>query len=204
MTTRTPAWRNASSSAGQSRSFPRLWRRPGFRARMLICSLSTAFREISRSTVCSVGDGVPSSPAPRNCSTSIPKEACERYRLVLIPVIHLNRESNPGRRRSYASKADRASCLQNATVNPSRKCMLQRRFHHLPDTEARLLGEGSGSAAMRRGAASRHSAARVPWQCRKLVATGMTPRQTSAKVKRGLSFGSRRRRSFFFASQGVV
>ena len=105
MTTRTPAWRNASSSAGQSRSFPRLWRRPGFRARMLICSLSTAFREISRSTVCSVGDGVPSSPTPRNCSTSIPKEACERYRLVLIPVIHLNRESNLGRRRSYAFKS---------------------------------------------------------------------------------------------------
>ena len=32
-TTRMPAWRSASSSAAPSKWFPRLWRRPGFRAR---------------------------------------------------------------------------------------------------------------------------------------------------------------------------
>lgn len=64
MTTRTPAWRSASSSAARSRWFPRLWRRPGFRARMLICSLSTSFREISRSTACLVGGGARIRPCP--------------------------------------------------------------------------------------------------------------------------------------------
>ena len=36
MTTRTPAWRSASSSAAPSKWFPRSWRRPGFRVRMPI------------------------------------------------------------------------------------------------------------------------------------------------------------------------
>ena len=44
------------------------------------------------------------------------------------------------------SKADRASCLQNAPVNPYRKCMLQSRFHHLPNvpfhSEPLLNGHG--------------------------------------------------------------
>lgn len=90
MTTRTPAWPSASSSAARSRWFPRSWRRPGFRARTPICSLSTALREISRSTACSVGGGDPSSPMPRNYSAPIPKEACERYRLVTISVVDLD------------------------------------------------------------------------------------------------------------------
>ena len=90
MTTRTPAWPSALSSAARSRWFPRTWRRPGFRARTPICSLSTTFREISRSTACSVGGGDPSSPTPRICSAPIPKGACERYRLVTIPVVDLD------------------------------------------------------------------------------------------------------------------
>lgn len=90
MTTRTPAWPSALSSAARSRWFPRTWRRPGFRARTPICSLSTAFREISRSTACSVGGEGPSSPTPRSCSAPIPKGACERYRLVTISVVDLD------------------------------------------------------------------------------------------------------------------
>ena len=105
MTTRTPAWHNASSSAALSRWFPRLWRRPGFRARTPICSSSTTSKEISRSTACSVGSEGPSSPMRRSFSAPIPKGACGRYRLVLIPVIHLNREPIPGRQRSYAFKS---------------------------------------------------------------------------------------------------
>lgn len=47
-------------------------------------------QEISRSTACSVGGGDPSSPMPRNCSAPIPKEACERLRLAMIPAVHLD------------------------------------------------------------------------------------------------------------------
>lgn len=80
MTTRTPGWHSASSSAAPSRWFPRSWRRLGFRARTPICSSSTTSREISRSTAYLVGGGDPSSLTPRSCSVPIPKEACERYR----------------------------------------------------------------------------------------------------------------------------
>ena len=93
MTTRTPGWHSASSSAAPSRWFPRSWRRLGFRARTPICSSSTTSREISRSTACSVGGEGPSLPMPRSCSVPIPKEACERYRLVTILVARLDRMS---------------------------------------------------------------------------------------------------------------
>lgn len=58
-----------------------------------ICSSFTTSREISRSTAYSVGGEGPSSPMPRNCSAPIPKGACERYRLVTIPVVDLDRVS---------------------------------------------------------------------------------------------------------------
>ena len=119
MTTRTPVWHSASSSAALSRWFPRLWRKQGFRARTPICSSSTTSREISRSTACSVGDGGPSSPMRRNCSSPIPKEACERYRVVTIPVVHLERrpiqtgsavELRNERFRRYSVRKDRPQC----------------------------------------------------------------------------------------------
>ena len=84
MTTRTPVWLSASSSAALSRWSPRSWRRPGFRARTPICSSSTTSREISQSTACSVGGGDPSSPMRRSCSASIPKGACRRFPLFVI------------------------------------------------------------------------------------------------------------------------
>lgn len=87
MTTHTPGWHSASSSAALSRWFPRSWRKPGFRARTPICSSSTTSREISRSTACSVGGEGPSSPTPRSCSAPIPKGACGRYR----PLAHRSR-----------------------------------------------------------------------------------------------------------------
>ena len=102
MTTRTPGWRSASLSAAPSRWFPRLWRRPGSRARMPIYSSSTTSREISRSTACSAGSEGLSSPMHRSCSAPIPKEACRRFRVATIPVAHLEREPVPGRRLSYA------------------------------------------------------------------------------------------------------
>lgn len=87
MTMRMPGWRSASSSAALSRWSPLSWRRPGFRARTLICSSSTTSREISQSTACLVGGEGPSSPTPRSCSAPIPKGACERYR----PLAHRSR-----------------------------------------------------------------------------------------------------------------
>lgn len=119
MTTRTPGWRSASSSVSLSRWFPRLWRRPGFRARTPICSSSTTSKEISRSTACSVGSEGPSSPMRRSCSAPIPKEACERYRVVTIPVVHLERgpiqtgsavEFRNERFRRYSVRKDRPRC----------------------------------------------------------------------------------------------
>ena len=65
-------------------------RRLGFRARTPICSSSTTSREISRSTACSVGGEGPSLPTLRSCSAPIPKEACERLRLAMIPAVHLD------------------------------------------------------------------------------------------------------------------
>ena len=87
MTMRTPGWRSASSSAALSRWSPRSWRRPGFRAMTPICSSFTTSREISRSTVCSVGGEGLSSPMLRSCSAPIPKGACGRYR----PLAHRSR-----------------------------------------------------------------------------------------------------------------
>ena len=119
MTTRTPGWRSASSSVALSRWFPRLWKNPGFRERTLICSSSTTSREISRSTACSVGSEGPSSPMRRSCSSPIPKEACERYRVVTIPVVHLERgpiqtgsavELRNERFRRYSVRKDRPQC----------------------------------------------------------------------------------------------
>lgn len=119
MTTRTPAWHSASSSAALSRWFPRLWRRPGFRARTPICSSSTTSREISQSTACSVGGEGPSSPTRRSCSVPIPKGACGRYRVVTIPVVHLERgpiqtgsavELRNERFRHYSVRKDRPQC----------------------------------------------------------------------------------------------
>ena len=126
MTTRTPGWRSASSSAALSRWFPRLWRRLGFRARTPICSSSTTSREISRSTACSVGDGGPSSPTRRSCSVPIPKGVCGRYRVVTIPVVHLERgpiqtgsavKLRNERFRSYSFRKDRPQCLWNKNEN---------------------------------------------------------------------------------------
>lgn len=87
MTTRTPAWRSASSSAAPSKWFPRSWRKPDFRVRTPICSSSTTSREISRSTACSAGGEGPSSPMHRSCSAPIPKEACGRFPLFAILMI---------------------------------------------------------------------------------------------------------------------
>ena len=105
MATRTPAWHSVSSSVDPSRWFPRSWRRPGFRARKPICSSSITSREILQLTACSVGDEGPSSPMHRSCLAPIPKEACERYRLVATPVVRLEDGLIPGRQRSYAFKS---------------------------------------------------------------------------------------------------
>ena len=111
---------SASSSAAPSRWFPRSWRKPGFRARTPICSSSTAFREISRSTACLVGGGGPNSPMPRSCSAPIPKEACERLRLAMIPAVRLDRGPIQAGGAVMRSKVDWAGLLSNKPTTDTR------------------------------------------------------------------------------------
>ena len=86
---------------GAEQVVPQIMERTGLSREDAYLLFVTTFREISRSTACSVGDGGPSSSMPKNYLVPILREACRRFarERALDPIIHLD----PHRRRSMSA-----------------------------------------------------------------------------------------------------